>query len=58
MNQIPLNVYNEVYEDAYKKLLSFSFNILKDSERAEDVVQETFKKFFLQDYEKLKDHVN
>jgi RNA polymerase sigma-70 factor (ECF subfamily) len=58
MNQIPLNVYNEVYEDAHKKLLSFSFGIVKDAERAEDVVQETFKKFFCQDYEKLKDHVN
>jgi hypothetical protein len=49
MNQIPLNVYNEVYEDARKKLLSFSFSIVKDSERAEYVVQEKFKKFLLQD---------
>lgn len=58
MNEIPLNVYNQVYDDIHKKLLAFSFSIVKDADRAADVVQETFKKLFCQDYENLKDHVN
>ena len=58
MTQIPPDLYSQIYKDMYKKLLSFSYNIVKDGERAEDVVQETFGKFFCQDYDSLKDHIN
>lgn len=58
MNEIPVSVYNQVYDDMHKKLLSYSYSILKDGERAEDVVQDTFKKLFCQDYDSLKDHMN
>lgn len=40
-------VFNKVYEQNWKALYSFAFNILRDKESAEDIIQEIFIDFWV-----------
>ena len=55
---IPVEVFNSVYNDNYRKLLRYAKGILKNEHTAEESVQEVFLKLCKQDYSKVSGHVN
>jgi RNA polymerase sigma-70 factor (ECF subfamily) len=58
MNTITSEVFNEIYLDKHKPLLSFAHKLLKDHSESLDVVQTVFLKLLKQDYDKIKDHID
>lgn len=58
MNTISPELFEEVYQEHKYKLTSLVYHILKDHAATEDVVQETFRKLNIQDFDKIHDHIN
>lgn len=53
---IALNIFNGLYTDYYKRLLTYSNSIVRDENRAQEVVQDCFHKLLKQDYSKIETH--
>lgn len=56
MKTLDSNSFNDLYKTYNQKLSSMVFRILKDHAATEDVVQETFRKLHVQDFEKIENH--
>jgi len=54
---ISVEDFNSIYNDNYKKLVSYAKKILKNDHSAEESVQEVFLRLFKQDYDKVGGHV-
>ena len=58
MNTITPDIFDEIYKNNYKKLSSFAYRLVKDLQKTEDAVQETFHRLNKQDYSHVSENVS
>ena len=58
MKQITQEKLTELYRDYYKRLYASAEKIVKEHQRAQDVVQEIFLRLYKQDFSKIEDHIH
>jgi RNA polymerase sigma-70 factor (ECF subfamily) len=57
MKTIPLEIFEEIYKNQYRKLRTYAYRILKDDQLAEDAAHESLFRLHNQDFEKIQGHV-
>jgi RNA polymerase sigma factor (sigma-70 family) len=55
--QISKEQFNELYKHWTPKLRAYANKFLHNQQMVEDCVQEVFSKLFIQDFDKIKDHI-